>query len=262
MSGQWNFGSGVLWCKWIGLGAIVEVPGFDKPQPCLVTVDTSELEVVRNWDTFGLRGTGSHGVKVDGVFVPWRRVLPLAHVKSTGQPVGGEYDADEPIYREPFMPSFCLGFGAMCLGSAERVVDELRRRIRERQRVLLGMKEWESPIAQRNLGECTVELAKIEAMHEAYIQQLEDWVAANTPLVPAEDSNRLGAWRSSIAKMSSDLAFRSIELLGGMAAYKGDYLERTARDLFMVSLQVGQLYDDNMMYYGRTQYDLGGHPLL
>ena len=99
-------------------------------------------------------------------------------------------------------------------------------------------------------------------MHEAYIQQLEDWVAANTPLVPAEDSNRLGAWRSSIAKMSSDLAFRSIELLGGMAAYKGDYLERTARDLFMVSLQVGQLYDDNMMYYGRTQYDLGGHPLL
>lgn len=262
LSGQWNFGSGVLWCKWIGLGAIVEVPGFGDPQPCLVTVDTSELEVVRNWDTFGLRGTGSHGVKVDGVFVPWRRVLPLAHLKSTGQPLGGEYDEDEPIYREPFMPSFCLGFGAMCLGSAERVVDELRRRIRERQRVLLGMKEWESPIAQRNLGECAVELAKIEAMHQAYIQQLEDWVAANTPLVPAEDSNRLGAWRSSIAKMSSDLAFRSIELLGGMAAYKGDYLERTARDLFMVSLQVGQLYDDNMMYYGRTQYGLGGHPLL
>ena len=262
LSGQWNYGSGVLWCDWIGLGAIVEVPGYDQPQPCLVTVNTSELEVVRNWDTFGLRGTGSHGVKVDNVFVPWRRVLPLSHVKSVGTPVGGEYDEDEPIYREPFMPSFCLGFGAMCVGSVQRIVQELRDRIRARQRVLHGMKEWESPVAQRNLGEMAVEAEKIEALHNRYIDQLEEWVAANTPLICAEDANRMGAWRASIAKMSSQLGFRAIELLGGMAAYKGDYLERTARDLFMASLQVAQIYEDNMMFYGRTQYGLEGHPLL
>ena len=263
LNGQWNFGSGVLWDDWIGLGAIVEVPGFaGGPQPCLVCVNTQDLEVVRNWDTFGLRGTGSHGVKVTDLFVPWRRVLPLAHVKNTGEPVGGAYDPDTPIFRMPFMPLFCVGFGALAVGTCERVLADLKRRVRERQRVLYGVKEWESPIAQRNLADLLVKLDGIGALHERYVQDLEAWQAAGQALIPVEDSNRMGAWRSNICRMASEIAFKAFEMLGGMAAYKGDPIEIAARDLFMVLIHVGQAYDDNMLAYGRTQYGLSGHPLL
>jgi hypothetical protein len=51
-------------------------------------------------------------------------------------------------------------------------------------------------------------------------------------------------------------------MLGGGAAYTGDPLEIAARDLIMVRLHVGQLYDDNMLAYGRTEYGMSGHPLL
>lgn len=262
LSGQWNFGSGILWDKWAGLGAMVNVPGFDAPQPCLVTVNTGEIEIIRNWNPLGLRATGSHGVKVDSVFVPWHRILPLGHVKQKNQPMGGDWEPDTPIYRIPFMPMFCVGFGALAVGVAQRVVADTKKRVKERQRVLYGVKDWESPVTQRNIGELLTKLAAIEAMHERYVQQLEDWDAANTPVVSEADRLRPSAWRTWVCREASELAFQALEMMGGSAAYTGDPLEIAARDLFMNRIHVGQIYDDNMLAYGRTEFGLGGHPML
>lgn len=262
LSGQWNWGSGIDFCEWIGLGAIVDVPGTTTgPQPCLVTIKVSEGEIIQNWDTFGLRGTGSKGIAVKDVFVPWCRVLPVATAKGSNTPVGGEFDPAEPVYRVPFMPAFALGFNSVCIGAMQRLQKELHSRIRSRQRVVLGGQEWESPVAQRNLGEVVTHIEQAEALHERYIKQLDDWrIAGTTSASPLEES-RMGAWRSSIAKTAAQVGFRTLELLGGAATYKGDIVEVFARDLMMVSIHVTQLYEDHMMYYGRTQYGLSGHPL-
>lgn len=263
LSGQWNWGSGVKWDTWIGLGALVDVPGFEGgPQPCLVTLNTRDIEIVGEWDPFGLRGTGSHTVRCENVFVPWHMVLPLAHIKKTGQPVGGDWDDTTPIYRIPFMALFCVGFGAIAVGVSQRIAEEVKQRVRDRQRVLYGVKEWESPIAQRNVAELLVKKDAVEALQERYVQQLEAWDAANTPVVPEADRNRPNAWRSLLCHEASELAFRAIDLLGGAATTRGDPLEIAARDLMMLRIHVGQLYDDNMLAYGRAEYGLSGHPLL
>ncbi|WP_202634331.1 hypothetical protein [Rugosibacter aromaticivorans] len=57
------------------------------------------------------------------------------------------------------------------------------------------------------------------------------------------------------------MGFRTLELLDGVAIYKGDLVEVFVRDLFMLSIHVTQIYEDHMMFYGRTQYGLKGHPL-
>ncbi|MBH1976448.1 MAG: hypothetical protein I8H95_08990 [Rhodocyclales bacterium] len=262
LSGQWNWGSGIDFCEWIGLGAIVDVPGTTTgPQPCLVTIKVSEGDIIQNWDTFGLRGTGSKGIAVKDVFVPWHRVLPVISAKQSAAPMGGEFDPAEPVYRVPFMPAFALGFNSVCVGAMQRLQRELHARIRARQRVVLGGQEWESPVAQRNLGEVVTQIEQAEALHERYVKQLDDWcIAGTTTATPLEDS-RMGAWRSSIAKTAAQTGFRALELLGGAATYKGDIVEVFARDLMMVSIHVTQLYEDHMMYYGRAQYGLSAHPL-
>ncbi|PCH85325.1 MAG: acyl-CoA dehydrogenase [Piscirickettsiaceae bacterium] len=260
MSGQWSFGSGVLWNDWVGLGAIVQVPGED-PQPCLVNVEKSQLDVIEDWNPFGLRGTGSHSIKVEGVFVPWHRILPVLNAKNKGVPVGGHY-SDEPIFRAPFMAFFCLGFPAISTGIAQRVVRDLKVRMESRQRILYNMKESESPIAQRNLAEVMVKVDAIEALNTRYVDQLEEWIAVGKPVVAEEEKNKMGAWRSHIAKEASDLAFHAMNLLGASATSSGDPLEIAARDAFMVYIHLGQIYEDNMMSYGRTQFGLSGHPLL
>jgi alkylation response protein AidB-like acyl-CoA dehydrogenase len=122
----------------------------------------------------------------------------------------------------PFMPAFALGFNAVCIGAMQRLHKELHSRIKARQRVVLGGQEWESPVAQRNLGEVTTWIEQAEALNERYVQQLEDWrIAGTTSVSPVED-NRMAAWRSSIAKTAAQTGFRALELIG----WSGDLQRR------------------------------------
>ncbi len=259
LSGQWSFGSGVLWDEWMGLGAIVQVPG-EEPQPCLLNVNKAQYQVIEDWNPFGLRGTGSHSVRVEDVFVPWHRMLPVVNAKNKSEPVGGYY-SDEPIFRAPFMPFFAMGFPSISTGIAQRVTRDLKTRIEDRQRILFNMKECESPIAQRNLADVMTKLDAIEAMNKRYVDQLEEWIEANTPIVDEAEKNKMGAWRSYICKESSDLAFQVMRLLAASATGSGDPVEIAARDAFMLSIHLTQIYEDNMLSYGRTQFGLSGHPL-
>ena len=57
----------------------------------------SEVEIVNNWDTFGLRGSGSNQVIADNVYVPMERILRLTPADATGRPPEEEYDKDYPF---------------------------------------------------------------------------------------------------------------------------------------------------------------------
>ncbi|MES2237365.1 MAG: acyl-CoA dehydrogenase [Pseudomonadota bacterium] len=263
LSGQWKWGSGIDFCGWIGLGVILDVPGTTAgPQPCLATIKVAEGEIVRDWDAMGSRASGSNGIKVDKVFVPWRRVFPAGSVKNSGQPLGGDFDPQEPVYRVPYMPAGAMAtFSAISVGASQRLIKELHSRIHGRQRVLLSMKEWESPVAQRNLGEITTWVEQIEALYTRYGKQLAEWTQQGKAQISEAESSQLGAWRAVIARTASQVGFRTIELLGAASTYKGDLVEVFARDLFMISLHVTQSFEDHMLFYGRTQYGLSGHPI-
>ncbi len=75
ISGKWNFASGCLYSDWIGLGVKIQFPDSDKPEICLPILKASEVQIVENWDTFGLRGSGSNQVIADNVYVPMERIL-------------------------------------------------------------------------------------------------------------------------------------------------------------------------------------------
>ncbi|MCK9989443.1 MAG: acyl-CoA dehydrogenase family protein [Rugosibacter sp.] len=267
LSGQWRWGSGVEMCEWIGLGAIVDLPGDlfgieGGPQPCLVTIKVSEGKIIRDWKAFGLNATGSHSVSVENVFVPWHRVCPLAAIKKNTVPIGGEFDPEEAVYRTPFGPAFAIGFATIALGGIQRLQRELHERLRNRQRVVLGMKEWESPVAQRNLGELTTQVETAEAIHERAVQQIESWTREGRTSASEYEQARVAAWRCSVGKIAGQVGLRTLELLGGAAAYRGDLVEVFARDIFMMSIHFGQAYEDHMMFYGRSQYGLSAHPLV
>ena len=56
ISGKWSFVSGVNYSDWVGVGVMIQFPDSPKPVYCLPMLKVSEVEVVNNWDTFGLRG--------------------------------------------------------------------------------------------------------------------------------------------------------------------------------------------------------------
>ena len=112
LSGHWSWASGSQHCDWLTLGAVVQDPDGGPPSTPMLYVPAADVEIVPHWDVVGLRGTGSHDLRVDDVFVPADRAVLL-----TGTPV-----RDEPIYRFPVFGLLALGISAVSLGVARSAI--------------------------------------------------------------------------------------------------------------------------------------------
>lgn len=227
-----------------------------------MAVPVSEVEIVENWDTLGLRPTGSHGIRAQGVYVPSRRILPLIPVVSTGKPIGGEYDEQEPIYRTPFMPMFLMGFPALLLGGAERLVEMFAERTRNRMRIYqMGAKEGENVSGIHSMAEVHLKLETLRAIYDRYADQLERWVEEGRSVVDEVERERAFALRAAVAKGAAELATQVLLTLGGTALYKGDEVELFVRDLLTAACHTTHLYEDALQGYGKALLGLGSHPL-
>jgi len=260
--GQWNFCSGVLSADWIGLGAMAELTEGEGPEYCLFVLPKSDVTIIRNWDTLGLRGSGSNGVLAEGVFVPSHMIVPAKNLLATGIPVGGDYDENDPVYRMPFMPLFLLGFPAVSIGGAERLLSIFQERTEKRVRVFkAGASEKNSGGSQRLLAELKTELNACVSLLDRYINILEEWQEEGKNVVNDGEREELFAIRGHIAAKTRDIAVKVLTTLGGTAIYKGDPVELFTRDILAVSSHPNSLWEDSMAAYGRTLFGLPGDPV-
>ena len=87
LTGQVPFGSGCRYADWfMALGLIMEdgQPRMVEGQPIIriFAFPMNDAEVVDNWDTLGMRGTGSDDVKVEDIFVPEHLSTPLVPIET------------------------------------------------------------------------------------------------------------------------------------------------------------------------------------
>ncbi|MFL6554744.1 MAG: acyl-CoA dehydrogenase family protein [Bacillus sp. (in: firmicutes)] len=250
ISGKWSFVSGVNYSDWVGVGVMIQFPDSEQPVYCLPMLKTSEVEVVHNWDTFGLRGSGSNQIIADQVYVPMERILRLDEAELTRRPPVEEYDTDYPFYHVPFFPSFYLGFGYMVLGGAERILKEFKVLTEKRVRLMDGVRESESPRSQRVLAEMTTDFHVAEALLEKYINLLENYETDGCKTSPAE----FFAIRTKAIKICTDIAVRALLTLGGGALYKGGPMELFLRDIIAVATHKTSLYEDAVAAYGQELF--------
>lgn len=123
LTGRWFYGSGLLHADYIHTGGVVTengeprmMPGTKNPDIRIFVVPVSEAKFLGNWDTLGLRATGSIDYSLTDVFVP----EDFTHIQSSKLPVQGG-----GLYRLGIQ-----GLGAAChtafaLGVGRRMLDEL-----------------------------------------------------------------------------------------------------------------------------------------
>ena len=254
ISGTWNFASGILYSEWVGLGVLMDVPESDEPQICMPVFHISEVEVVKNWDTFGLRGSGSNQVKVDNVFIPTDRVLRLDLIDQTSRPPEQNYDKDYPFYDVPFFATFYLGFPSIALGGAERILKEFKKLTEQRIRLVDGVRESESPRSQRVLAEMITDYHTADALMDKYLTLLDSYKQTGEETLRSE----FFAIRTRIIKICTDIAVRSLLTLGGGALYKGGTIELFIRDMLSVATHKTALYEDSVTAYGLELFGFEG----
>lgn len=130
LNGGFPFSSGSLHAQWAIVGAVTVDDDAARPTRYFL-VPMADLCRVDDWRTFGLQGTGSQSLRLDNVFVPAHRAVPLSDLLQGTTP-GAALHPDYPLLRAPrdFLTPFSLPPVAFSLGRRvlAMVVDMLRTR--------------------------------------------------------------------------------------------------------------------------------------
>ena len=138
VSGKWGFSSGVDVSTWNMLACVV----YDGDKPvdwCMSMIPRADYEIIDDWQTLGMRGTGSRTVTCDKVFVPAHRVVSMA-VALPGHEFPGLTVHKNPIYRIPLTGFGGYGIGGCMIGNAQGALDEMIDHVKARSTAYTGAK--------------------------------------------------------------------------------------------------------------------------
>jgi 3-hydroxy-9,10-secoandrosta-1,3,5(10)-triene-9,17-dione monooxygenase len=120
LSGRFPFSSGCDHAEWAILGAFLGEMG-DPRHIAYLLVPLAEIEIIDDWQTLGLAGTGSKTLVVHNAFVPEHRSVMVADLFA-GTPPGALVHPDYPVLRAPrgflvsySLPPVCIALGRRAL---------------------------------------------------------------------------------------------------------------------------------------------------
>lgn len=223
VTGRWDFASNILQSQWyVGTCILEGSAGSAGPETRAMIMPASAGEVIRTWDTLGMRGTGSHDFAVDNLFVPERfSTAPRVQVERTA----GVY---EPRFAGTVIWSPTVG---VALGLARGALDDFDALARRHGTA--------SPVPLRERGE----IQSVFGEAEAIVAAARAYVV--TAVGTASEAVKSGAAGSDLdqpiahARLSithgMNEAVRAVDLLqrsaGTNGVFKTARLERRFRDV-------------------------------
>ncbi|HEY8379928.1 MAG TPA: acyl-CoA dehydrogenase family protein, partial [Nannocystis sp.] len=87
ISGRWSWASGCLHAQWCLVGVPIVDASGQAIDHGLALVPAGELTIVDTWFQAGMRGTGSHTLVAEEVFVPEHRLLSFSQLLFSAVPV-------------------------------------------------------------------------------------------------------------------------------------------------------------------------------
>ena len=121
VSGQWTFGSGCQHAPWLTTMGLITDNGKPRvgpdgqPVQILIFFPAAEAEIVDTWHTLGMRGTGSHDIKLTDVFIPERRTFIMGPFDHPGSAYRGPLYAFHLWLAGPPIASVALGIARAAL---------------------------------------------------------------------------------------------------------------------------------------------------
>lgn len=226
VSARWPMASGAYQAGWAALGiGIADGKRGEAVGRGLALIPIDALDIDETWDMAGMRGTGSHTLVADEVFIPDRRI------RQFGAVLAGPDEAAEPLYRVPLgsMPLMLVG---PMLGSAQAAFDLVMETVAEGKPMAVSNygRLADSPSVQAALADATtsIDTARLHLYRSADI--LDATAAAGgvfEPLVRARV--RMDAGYASACLRSAMELLLTVGGAAGMAV--ANPLQRHWRDL-------------------------------
>jgi indole-3-acetate monooxygenase len=227
VDGRWRFASNVESCDWLMGGCAV----FDgdavralpsgRPDIRLMLFPRADVEVIDTWSVSGLRGTGSHDMKVEGLEVPAARSASLI----TDEPV-----VTAPLYSFPVFGLLAIAIAAVALGTARAAIDDVVGLAAAKTPTMSSRKLAERPATQAEVARADAALRSARALLMEAIDGCWAAAASGGDLSAALRARlRMGATHA--VERSADAVDAAYRLAGGSAIYETSPLQRRFRDV-------------------------------
>lgn len=250
VNGKWTFISGALHSQWQVVIAMAPTPDGAQQWPVMAAVPMSDLQIVDDWYTSGLKGTGSVSTVANDVYVPAQRVHPMPLVLQ-GQ-YASRLNAGSPVYRGPMIATGCTTFTGAAIGMARAAMSAFLERLPGRKITYTDYtSQREAPLTHLQVAEATFKID--EAEFHAY--RLADTVdAKNATGEQWTLAERIGA-RAALGRVFQ-LVKEAVDVLntasGGSSIYSTEPIQRIARDVQALNLHALMHPNTNSELYGRV----------
>lgn len=227
VTGRWPFSSGCRHSDWLLAGFVETREGAPviaengMPVQRMAFIRAAEVKVIDTWRVSGLRGTGSHDVAVDAVFVPRRfTVDPFFEPPKQRGPL---YGASMFSFLMMMMAGFPLGVG-------RRALDEFRATAHRKTKQPAGTTMAEEPVVQAAIVRCESDLRAARALVVESITRVQEAVetegAASPPVRARLVAAVLHAMETAVRVVET--AFHAC---GASSLYTHQPLQRCFRDI-------------------------------
>jgi 3-hydroxy-9,10-secoandrosta-1,3,5(10)-triene-9,17-dione monooxygenase len=250
-TGRGFFSSGVDHCTW--LVAAVDLQPLEPPgDRRWFLLHRSDFDILDDWHTVGLRGTGSKTIVLEDVFIPEERSI-IQKDLSEGTGLGAKLYGS-PLYCAAIDFTFSLPIAAPVVGIARSAVRALEARVRQR------LESSKYRIAAEQMGTIT-RIAAAGAQVDAARALLLDTArrfcfipAAETTLLDRAECRRNVAFAAQLCRHATNSVF---EASGASNLFESGELQRLWRDSNAAAAHHATMWDVHGLNYGRELLGLG-----
>lgn len=248
INGKWGFISGALHAHWQEVIAIKMGPG--EPVPIMALVPMSELEIVDDWHTSGLKATGSVTTIAKDVFVPSERIIPLP-LMLMGQGLS-KTNAGSPIYRAPLLPVASASSVGTVVGLAKAAKETFLQRLPDRKITYTEYgSQREAPLTHHQVAEGTNKIDQAE-FHATRLATLVDTKGIQGSPWTIEERARARGDLGAVCRLSKEAVDIFATASGGSSIYRDVPIQRIQRDVQAVNLHALMHPNTNAELYGRV----------
>ncbi len=250
ISGRWPFSSGVEPSDWNMLaGIVVSEDEADAPDYRIFLVHRRDYRIIETWDSAGLRGTGSHDVEIEDLFVPEHMTLSIRDV--AGGPTPGSVVNSGPLYRLPVFALFPYVLSGVALGNAQSCLEDYVAGSKKRSSTYTRAKLGEFQSTQIRIATAGAQIdAARTVMRRNCIDAMDDAVAGRVPdLLERARLRRDGAFTVNLCTEAVTLLFGAS---GAGGLFMRNAMQRRFRDAHAVNAHIAFSFDAAGADYGRA----------
>lgn len=250
LNGRWHFNTGAQQAEWDTHSIMLDT-GDGNLVPGLAVVPVSELTIIDDWHTVGLRATGSVTTIAQDLFVPAERVMSMIPVMMFNQH-NSKQNADSQAWKVPFLQFAVAVAAAPALGMARAAWETFMERLPSRKITYTNYeRQIEAPLTHLQVGEAKSKIDEAEFHLHRAAERLESKALTGEPWTLEERAAaRFDAGAVCLrAKEAVDILNTAS---GGSSVYSDVPMQRIHRDMQTINLHGVMHPNTNTETYGRV----------